>query len=137
MKGNKTMKWWDVVWKGISVGEVLFTPGRGLQGGNKKKPFKVIKKLSDRIIVLSGAYSIPLTRDCFDVIEEAFADSPHLWLRVAAVKEIPPLPQSADELIRKRTCSNLARANYVCSILEHCGLVHYAMEGKRKGIVLP
>jgi hypothetical protein len=131
------MKWWDVVYGTVTVGDSLFTPGRGLDGGNKRKPFRVIKKLIDRINVQSGAYLIPLDKACFDAIEEAFTDYPHLWLRVASIKEIPALSGSADELIRKRTGSNLARGNYVCSILEYCGLVRYAMEGNRKGIVLP
>lgn len=131
------MKWWDVVYGTVTVGDSFLTPGRGLDGGNKRKPFKVIKKLIDRINVQSGAYLIPLDKACFDTIEEAFTDNPHLWLRVASIKEIPALRGSADELIRKRTSSNLARGNYVCSILEYCGLVRYVMEGSRKGIVLP
>lgn len=130
------MKWWDVVYKTIKVGDSLFTPGRGLDGGNKRKPFKIIKKLTDRINVQSGSYLIPLGKACFDVVEEAFTDNPHLWLRVASIKEIPALRGSADELIRKRTASNLARGNYVCSILEYCSLVHYQMQGNRKGIIL-
>ena len=129
------MEWWDVVYARVTVGDSLFTPGRGLDGGNKRKPFKVIEKRADKINVKSGAYLIPLDKACSDVIEEAFTDNPLLWLRVASIKEIPALRGSADELIRKRTGSNLARGNYVCSILEYCGLVRYAMEGNRKGIV--
>ena len=106
------------------------------EGGNKRKPFKINRKLTDRINVQSGAHLIPLDKECFDIIEEAFTNNPHLWLRVASIKEIPALRGSADELTRKRTASNLARGNYVCSILEYCSLVHYEMQGSRKRIIL-
>ena len=39
-------------------------------------------------------------------------------------------------LIREATGSELARGNYICSILEHCGLVRYSMRGNQKGIEL-
>ncbi len=131
------MSWWDVVYGKILVGDKFLTPGYGIDGGNKRKPFKVIKKLTDKIDILSGDYSIPISKECFDIIERAFANDPTLWLRVAAIKECRALPGSADELIKKGTGSNLARANYICSMLEYYGLVRYTMNGKRKVIVLP
>lgn len=130
------MKWWDVIYEVVKVGDSLFTPGRGLDGGSKRKPFKIINKLTDKINIQSGAYLIPLDKACFDILEEEFKNNPHLWLRVASIKEIPALRGSTDELIRKRTGSNLARGNYVCSLLEYCGVVRYAIRGNRKGIIL-
>ena len=84
------MKWWDVVYGTVTVGDSLFTPGRGLDGGNKRKPFKAIKKLIDRINVQSGACLIPLDKACFDAIEEAFTGNPHLWLRVLNQRDTCP-----------------------------------------------
>lgn len=46
-----------------------------------------------------------------------------------------PCPDSADEVIRQKTGSNLARGNYICAILEHCGLVKYEMLAHKKVIV--
>ena len=130
------MSWWDVVYERIAIGDEFLTPGYGIDGGNKRKPFKVIGKFQDKIKIRSGDYPIPLDKECFEIIESAFRNNPTLWLRVAAIKECDALPGSADELIKKGTGSNLARANYICSILESYGLVRYRMEGKRKGIVL-
>lgn len=45
-----------------------------------------------------------------------------------------PFEGSADALIRERTGSDLARGNYVCSILVHFGLLVYAMHGNQKGV---
>ncbi|MCL5063433.1 MAG: hypothetical protein M1443_09605 [Nitrospirae bacterium] len=80
---------------------------------------------------------IKLERLCFDTIEDAFNNNHDLWLRVASSHDNEPFENSVDKLIRAATGSNLARGNYVCSILEKCGLVRYAMRGNRKGIKLP
>jgi len=130
------MSWWKIVSEKVSEGDILFTPGRGMKGLNKK-PFKITEKGADIIRILSGNSLIPLERKCFDTIEEAFKESSSLQLRVAALKDNKPLEGSADKLIRNATGSQLARGNYVCSILEYCGLVQYKMKGRKKVIVLP
>lgn len=130
------MSWWKIVSEKVSEGDILFTPGRGMKGLNKQ-PFKITEKGADIIRILSGNFLIPLERRCFDTIEEAFKENPSLQLRVAALKENQPLEGSADKLIRNATGSQLARGNYVCSILEYCGLVQYKMKGSKKVIVLP
>lgn len=131
------MVWWDSVLKRIEVGDIFYTPGRGMEGGNKKKPFSVISKETSKITLHSGEKSkIPLLKGCFDVIEEAFKSKKYLWLRVASAHG-EPFPNSADELIRQATKSDLARGNYVCALLEHCGLVKYSMMGNKKIIELP
>lgn len=130
------MFWWEIVCRDTNADDTLFTPGRGLDGGKKKKPFKIVSKDPNTIVVKSGRSYIPLDKGCFDVIEKTFNHNPCASLRVASLRENEPIPGSADELIRRETGSNLARANYVCSILEHCKLVRYAMVNNRKVIQL-
>lgn len=131
------MSWWDMVCKIINVGDVLYTPGRGIDGGSKKKPFKVLSKDQSKIIVVSGKTKVPLVKICFNAIEEALNSNKHLWLRVASSHDNKPFKDSADEVIRKATNSQLARGNYVCSILEYCVLVKYSMMVNKKVIKLP
>ena len=130
------MSWWAKVLENINQGDVLLTPGRGLHG-SIRSTFKIISKDSFAIFIKSGSSKIPLEKMCFDTLEKAFSNNPHLWLRVAAIKSNFPLENSADKLIRNETGSNLARANYICSILEKCNLVFYAMQGNQKVIKLP
>jgi hypothetical protein len=113
----------------------LDTPGRGLVG-LAKGHFKIEQKNSAVIYLHSGKSRIPLERKCFDTVEKAFQENAILDLFVAALHD-KPLAGSADELIRKATGSKLARGNYVCSILQHYGLVQYKMKGTKKVIVLP
>lgn len=127
------MPWWNVVFDKINIGDVLFTPGGGMSG-HRKKPFKVLSKDIDRIIILSGKSPIPLEKGCFDAAERAFSENSFLWLRVASVHGNEPFESSVDKLVREATGSHLARGNYICSILEYCGLVRYRMRGNRKGI---
>jgi hypothetical protein len=87
--------------------------------------------------IASGKSKIPLEEACFETIEKAFASNPILWLRVASLHENQPLKDSIDELIRNTTGSQLARGNYIASVIEHCGLVRYAMRAGKKGIELP
>lgn len=129
------MSWWEQVYESIDVGDELQTPGRG-QEGNRSRPFAVLKKIQDRIIVLSGKARIPLDRPCFEVIEEILTLNPHRQLRVAALHDNQAFDNSADLLIRQRTESNLARSNYVCSMLNSIGLVRYVMVGNKKYIEL-
>ena len=129
------MFWWKIVSEKVSEGNILFTPGRGMKGLNKK-PLKITEKGADIIRILSGNSLIPLERKCFDIIEKAFQENAFLQLFVAALHE-KPLEGSADMLIRNATGSQLARGNYVCSILEYCGLVQYKMTGRKKVMVLP
>lgn len=68
------------------------------------------------------------------MIEEAFITNPSLWLRIAALHDNEPFENSVDKVVREATGSQLARGNYISSILEHCGLVRYAMRGNKKGI---
>ena len=131
------MSWWDIVCKIVNVGDVLYTPGRGLDGGSKKKSFEILSKDQFRIIIRSGNTKVPLVKKCFDTIEGAFIGNKHLRLRVASSHDNEPFRDSADEIIRKTTNSQLARGNYVCSILEYCKLVKYAMIVNKKVIILP
>jgi len=131
------MKWWEKVHQTINEGDVLYTPGRGLDGGNKRKPFTIISRQYSNIVIQSGSFPILIERHCFDVIEEAFSENPERLLRVASSHSNEPFKNSADEIIRNRTGSNLARGNYVCSILQHCGLVKYSMAINKKVIKLP
>jgi len=129
------MSWWDEIQEKINSGDVLYTPGRGLQRIGKK-PFRIISKDLFKLIITSGASKIPLEKQCFDKIEEAFSGNPLLWLRVASLHDSEALENSVDQLIREATGSQLARGNYQCAILEKCGLVYYSMQGNRKGIKL-
>jgi hypothetical protein len=129
------MSWWEIVLGRLNPGDKIFTPGRGLQG-LQKKPFSILSKDSLKIIIESGSYPIPLEKLCFDTIEKAFHKNPLFWLRVASLHDNEPLENSADKLIREATGSQLARGNYACSILEHCGLVRYSIRANRKGIEL-
>lgn len=135
-KTKNEMPWWNKILNCLSEGDVLFTPGRGLMSAHRST-FLIIKINDSRILIKSGKSTLSLERKCFDAIEEAFKNDPNLWLRVASIRANEPLENSADELIRTATGSSLARGNYVCSILEKCRLVRYAMRGNRKGIKLP
>ena len=129
------MSWWDEIQEKINSGDVLYTPGRGLQRIGKK-PFRIISKDLFKLIITSGASKIPLEKQCFDKIEEAFSGNPLLWLRVASLHDREALENSVDKLIREANGSQLARGNYICAILEYCELVLYSMSGNRKGIKL-
>jgi hypothetical protein len=129
------MPWWNVVFDKINIGDELFTPGGGMSG-HRKKPFKVLSKDNERIIILSGKSPIPLEKGCFDAAERAFFENSLLWLRVASVHGNEPFESSMDKLVREATGSPLARGNYICSMLEHCGLVRYGLRGNRKVIEL-
>jgi hypothetical protein len=129
------MAWWELVLGKLNVGDELLTPGRGLQG-SRRKSFKVIIKSLLSIHIVSGNSTIPLERLCFDTVEKAFSENPLLWLRVAALHESEPFENSVDKLVRDATGSRLARGNYICSILEHCGLLRYSMRGNRKVVEL-
>ena len=95
-----------------------------------------MSKDQSKIIVGSGSSKIPLIKQCFDVVENNLVSKEGFWLRVASIKENLPLDDSADKLIREATKSQLARGNYVCAILEHCGLVKYSMMVNKKVIKL-
>jgi len=128
------MSWWDIVSSRLKEGDVLFTPGRGKEG-HRRKPFEIISITSIDIVILSSKSSIQSERKCFDTIEAEYLRNPMSAFRVAALHD-RPLPDSADKLIREATGNDLARGNYVCSILERCGLVRYEIQGNKKFIVL-
>ena len=130
------MAWWETVLERVDLGDTLFTPGRGLQGAGRR-PFTIAARDPLKIVIASGKSKIPLERACVDTIEEAFSENPSLWLRVAALRDKEPLKESADKLVREATGSQLARGNYLCSILEYCERVRYSIRGNRKGIELP
>lgn len=127
------MAWWKLVLDKLNVGDKFFTPGRGPRG-LQRKLFTIDLLDPSKIILASGKSKIPLEKECFDTIEKAFFQNPPLWLRVASLHDNEPFENSVDKLIRDETGSQLARGNYICSILEHCGLVRYAMRGNKKGI---
>jgi len=129
------MGWWEVILEKINTRDKLFTPGRGPEGA-RKKPFTILSKDLESISILSGKSAILLEKDCFEVVEEAYSHNPLLWLRVASLRDNEPFENSVDKLVREATGSQLARGNYICAILEHCGLVRYAMRGNKKGIEL-
>ena len=135
LRNDSNMAWWEFVLETISVRDELFTPGRGLRG-SRQKPFIIESMGPFEIIIASGESEIPLEKECFDVIEEAFIKNAFLWLRVAALHDNEPFENSVDKLVRDATGSQLARGNYICAILEHCGLVRYSMRGNKKGIEL-
>ena|SRR5208283_1124218 len=128
------MAWWDIVSNFVNLGDTLMTPGRGLEGSHSRQ-FEIISKNKDEIILKSGRSPIQLTRDCFDVVEEFFKNNPVGTLRVASAHG-PAYDRSADKLIREKTRIELARGNYVSSMLEKCGLVKYSMVGGKKVIGL-
>ena len=129
------MSWWQKIYENINSGDNFETPGEGIER-IARGIFEVIGKNIDKIIIRSGKSMIPLEESCFEVIEEFFNESPHGRLRIAAVHGNEPFMDSADKLIRERSGSQLARANYVCSILENELLVCYVMQGNRKYIEL-
>lgn len=132
------MQWWNTIIDGnIKVGEELQTPGQGIDSGNRKKPFWIHSINTSKIVIISGKSFIPLENECFNVIEEAFANNRNLMLRCASVRDNEAFENSADLLIRQRTGSNLACANYVCSILEKSNLVKYIIKSNKKWIELP
>jgi hypothetical protein len=62
------MGWWKVVLKNLDVGDILLTPGRGLQE-SRRKPFKIVLKSPSAINIASGNSVVPLERLCFDTIQ--------------------------------------------------------------------
>jgi len=130
------MSWWNKVYEIIKESDLIYTPGSGLSGGNKKRPFWIHKKDPSKITIKSGKSDVPLIKECFDTIEDAFKNKKIQWLRVASSHSNVPFDESADQLIRESTQSKLARGNYVCAILEYCGLVKYSMLGNKKVIKL-
>ena len=130
------MCWWEVVLNRMNVGSELFTPGRGCPA-TRRSPFGILLREQNKITTRSGKTKIPLEKDCFDVVENAFSQNHLLWLRVASLRDNEPFENSVDKLVREATGSQLARGNYICAVLEYCGLVCYSMQGNKKGIELP
>lgn len=130
------MAWWTIVSSGVNVGDILTTPGRGKSGFHSSQ-FEVIATNKNEIIIKSGNSYIPLSKECFDIIEDFFKKNPKGILRIASLHSTPALNDSVDKLVRGKTGSNLSRGNYVSSIFVNCGLVKYSMEGRRKVIGLP
>jgi len=129
------MSWWKKIYENINCGDNYETPGKGIERIGRGI-FEVIEIDIDKIIIRSGKSRIPLEESCFEVIKEFFNENPHGRLRIAAAHDNEPFMHSADMLIRERTGSQLARGNYVCSILENELLVCYVMQGNRKYIEL-
>lgn len=135
-RNEQVFDWWNQVSNKVNRGDILFTPGRGLQGLGKK-PFTIVSKDASGFVIQTGSSRIRLEKECFDALEQAFWTDRSLWLRVASLHGSEPLEGGVDELVREKTGSQLARGNYICSILEHCGLVRYSIRGNKKGIELP
>lgn len=130
------MSWWKKVLNTTEVGDKLFTPGRGMEG-NRRGTFWVKEKNDGNLVIKSGEASFAIEKECFDAIEIALVTRNYPLLRVASLHANTALEDSADELIRRATNSNLSRGNYVCAILEKIGVVRYVMDGRRKSIALP
>ena len=130
------MAWWDLILEKIDIGDKFYTPGRGLRG-LRRKPFIILEIDSSKIIIGSGKTKIPLEKRCFAAVENTFSNNSLLWLRVASLHDNEPFENSVDKVVREATASQLSRGNYICSILEHCGLMRYTMRGNKKGIELP
>jgi hypothetical protein len=129
------MAWWSLINSTLSAGQVLRTPGRGIPP-TRQGTFKIYAINAAEIIIESGQGQIILEKVCFDIVEQAFISNPAIRLRVASLHDNLPLPGSVDKLIRDATGSNLARGNYVSSILAYCNIVKYAMNGRQKVVVL-
>lgn len=129
------MAWWSSITSMLSVGLSLRTPGRGMPP-TRQGTFTIHAIKPSEIIIKSGQGQIILEKLCFDIIEQALIANPAIRLRVASLHDNSPLPDSVDKLIRDATGSNLARGNYVSSILVYCNIVKYAMNGRQKIIVL-
>lgn len=131
------MAWWDLVIEQLAVNEEIMTPGAGIDGGGRKRPFYVQRISPLRITITSGEAEVPIEKECVDALEAAFTANPLASFRAASLHANEPFPDSADALIRQTTGSSLARGNYVCAILERVNLVSYGMQGRRKIIRLP
>ena len=129
------MNWWSKIISTITVGSTLKTPGRGIPA-TRQGTFTVNNVNPAWLIIESGQGQIILEKICFEIVERTFTANPAIRLRVASLHDNVPFPDSVDKLIRDATGSNLARGNYVSSILVHCNLVKYAMNGRQKVIVL-
>lgn len=129
------MAWWPSITSKLSVGLMLLTPGCGVPP-TRQGTFSIHAINPSEIIIESGQDQIILEKLCFDTVEQTLIANPAIRLRVASLHENFPLPNSVDKLIRDATGSNLARGNYVSSILAYCNLVKYAMNGKQKVIIL-
>lgn len=108
------MSWWSTIVGKILLHGELWTPGTGVDGGDKRRPFYIDGINATEIVILSEEAAIKLERDCFDVIEAGFRANPDLSLRIASKVSMTPFPDSADALIREATGSQLALGNYVC-----------------------
>jgi hypothetical protein len=130
------MPWWNTVFNTLHQGQILQTPGRGLDGGGRQRDFLIYQIQSNKIFIISGSTRVLLTDECFNSIENYFIQYPLGFLRIASLHDNKAFDNSADQIIREATGSSLARGNYVCAILVYCELVHYSMQRGRKIIVL-
>lgn len=129
------MSWWQRILETIEIGDEIYTPGRGMEG-NRQRPFTIIDKDRESLIIKCGRSPNKIKRKCFDCIEGALEENNYLKLRISSVREREPLPNSCDKIIREEARVNLPIGNYVCAILEKIEVVKYVMDGRRKCIEL-
>lgn len=129
------MVWWPSIISKLSAGLTLLTPGRGMPPTGQGT-FTIYAINPTEIIIKSGQGQIILEKLCFDTVEQTFIADHAIRLRVASLHENSPLPDSVDKIVRDATGWNLARGNYISSILAYCNLANYAMNGRQKVIIL-
>ena len=111
----------------------LRTPGRGIPPKRQAK-FLVESVTSNAVTILIGGSRtrnrLPAT--VFNAVVSAL-DSSRL-LRIAAVHNTVPTPNSVDEVVRTASGKQRAIGNYVAAILEHVGIVEYVMVKGQKSM---
>lgn len=116
----------------------LKTPGRGIPP-TRQATFSVGKIGSGfvTIVVGKGGYSWKIEKGVFELVDQHLTSVPTRSLRIAAIHDNVPLPNSVDELIREKYGTRYAAiGNYIAAILEKAGAVEYIMIGGQKHIRL-
>ncbi len=128
---------WNNVITGLTPGQQLLTPGRGIPP-TRRRPFFVVDITPKHVDIEIGQTRTfnRLPRRMFDAVDAFFQNNPQRYLRIAAEHSTTPTPNSVDAVVRAAVHFPRAIGNYVAAILEAAGCVRYFMVANKKCIEL-
>lgn len=109
----------DRILKEVPVGLVLYTPV-------KRKPFRVERKESERLVFLAGITKIEVSKDCWNGIPDFLRGKG--WVEIGAKHEVLEKLSvgTLERYLRKNSVNDKSResqGSYAAPLLEHLKIV--------------